>query len=114
METYPPGACYHLIAFNRYLNLNAPTLVVALDEEESLKKEILSVLAFSYLPHVEIVWKREKDPILEQIPMLLDKKTIDGQTAVYICRQDRCEAPLIQNEEIMSLLRSLTSQRGRG
>jgi uncharacterized protein YyaL (SSP411 family) len=105
IETYPPGACYHLLVLYRYLNIKASTLIVALDAEGSLEKEIKALLQRHYLPHTEVIWKRETDTVLtELIPSLVDKKPIDGQTAVYICRQNMCEAPLIRIEEIEKAL----------
>jgi hypothetical protein len=105
IETYPPGACYHLLALHRYLNIKAPTLIIALDAEASLEKEIKALLQTHYLPHAEMIWKRETDILLtELVPSLVDKKPIDGQTAVYICRQNTCEAPLIRIEEIEKAL----------
>lgn len=107
METYPPGACYHLIALNRYFNRKAPTIVVALDEDKSLEKEIKSLLAARFLPHAQVIWKPSSDGLLTYLlPTLVDKKTIDGQTAVYICRQGLCEAPLIHKEDVYKALQS--------
>ncbi len=106
METYPPGACYHLIALNRYFNRRAPTIVIALDEEKSLEKEIKSLLALQYQPHAEVIWKQYDDPILSLIPSLVDKKPIDGQTAIYICRQGQCEAPLLHMEDVSKALQT--------
>src|SRR5579862_15348 len=108
METYPPGACYHLIALNRYLNPKALTIVIALDEERNLEKELKELLASTFHPHAEIIWKAGDDTLLSQlIPSLVDKKPIDGQTAVYICRKGQCEAPLIHKEEVFNALRVL-------
>ena len=113
IETYPPGACYHLLALYRYLHINAATIVIALDVEGSLEKEIKELLYRHYLPHSEVIWKREKDTQLPAlIPSLVDKKTIDGQTAVYICRQNSCEAPLIHKEEIEKALGTLIKVYG--
>ena len=108
METYPPGACYHLIALNRYFDLKAPTLVIALDEERSLEKEIKALLASQASLHLQPVWKSMDDQVLPTlIASLVDKKPLDGQTAVYICRQDHCEAPLLRKEDIFKALQHL-------
>ncbi len=108
IEIYPPGACYHLIDLLRYLDLKAPTIVIALDEEGSLRDEMQELLNGRFLPHIAIVWKEPKDQILPAlIPGLVDKNPIDGQTAVYICRQDRCESPLIEKGQILKALESL-------
>jgi uncharacterized protein YyaL (SSP411 family) len=108
METYPPGACYHLIALQRYLDVNASTIVIALDEEGSLRNEIQEILNCRFLPHTSIVWKDLKDSVLPTlIPAHVDKKPIDGQTAIYICRKDRCEPPVIEKEGILKALETL-------
>jgi uncharacterized protein len=111
IESYPPGACYHLMTLYRSLNVKAPSIVVALDEEATLEKEIKSLVNTAFLPHMEIIWKRSSDALLPSlIPTLVDKKPIDGQTTVYICRQDHCEAPLLQKEEIMQMLHHLKAR----
>ncbi len=108
MEAYPPGACYHLMALQRYLDPKAPTLVIALDAEQSLRKEIEEALASRYLPHAAVIWMEENDPLLSGlIPSLVDKKSVDGQTAVYLCRQDRCEPPLLEKGAILRAIEIL-------
>ncbi|MBS0604277.1 MAG: thioredoxin domain-containing protein [Verrucomicrobia bacterium] len=108
IETYPPGACYHLICLQRYLDLKAPLIVIALDEDLSLKKEIQEILSSRFIPHAAVVWKESKDALLPTlIPSLVDKNPIDGQTAIYICRQDHCEAPLLEKGEILKALETL-------
>lgn len=108
IEAYPPGAAYHLSAFQRYLDLKAPLIVVALDERRSLEQEIRKCLGQRYLPHASIIWKGMNDAkILKLIPSLVDKNPIDGQTAIYICRQDHCESPLIEKSAILSAIETL-------
>ena len=108
IESYPPGACYHLKALQRYYQVKAPLVVIALDEEKTLAKEIKERLALHFNPHLLVVWKKANDTLLDAlVPCLVDKKMIDGQTAVYICRQDHCEAPLIAKEEIFKAIESL-------
>ncbi len=102
IEAYPPGSFYHLKAIQRYYDLKAPTLVIALDEQGSLEKEIKEHLSKHFCPHAAIIWKRPKDTQIER-----DKLPIDGQTAVYLCRQNECEPPLISKEEIMKVIESL-------
>ncbi len=105
IETYPPGACYHLKALQRYYEMKAPLIVIALDESDSLAQEIKGHLAEHYNPHRFTVWKRPGDSLLDAlIPSLVDKKPIDGQTAVYVCRQEYCEPPLLAKEEIFKAI----------
>ncbi len=108
IQIYPPGACYHLIALQRYLDMKAPTIVIALDEAQSLKNEIQNILTSRFMPHASLVWKGAKEESLDVLlPIHVDKKPIDGQTAIYICRQDRCEAPLIEKDQIFKSIESL-------
>jgi uncharacterized protein YyaL (SSP411 family) len=108
IEIYPPGACYHLISLLHYLDVKATTIVVALDSEANLKNEIQEFLSARFLPHAVVIWKDPKDELLSTlIPAHVDKNPIDGQTAIYICRQDRCEPPVIEKGQIFKALEAL-------
>jgi uncharacterized protein len=108
IEAYPPGACYHLLSIQRYFHSKAATVVIALDSEQSLKKEIHEQLSSHFSLHTSVIWKEMADPqVAMLIPSLVDKNPIDGQTAVYICRQDRCEAPLLDKAQILLALGKL-------
>lgn len=108
IETYAPGACYHLISLHRYFNIKAATVVIALDADQSLKNEIRDFLSNRFTLHTCVIWKETTDKVLPTlIPTIVDKNPIDGQTAVYICRQDRCEAPLLEKSEIFKALERL-------
>lgn len=108
MEVYPPGACYHFICLQRYLDTQAPLIIVALDEEQSLKQEIQDVVNSRFHPSMALIWKEADDKLLSTlIPSLVDKNPIDGQTAIYICKQDHCEAPIINRGEILKVLQTL-------
>ncbi len=108
IETYPPGACYHLICLQRYLDLKAPLIIIALDEQQSLKNEMQEILSSRFLPHASVIWKEEKDVLLHNlIPSLVDKNPIDGQTAIYICKQHECQAPLLEKTEILQAFKNI-------
>ncbi len=106
MEAYPPGACYHLMALSRYLDVKAPTLVVAFNEKRSLEKEITGWLREQFCPHLEVIWKRNSD-IDSLLPEDKDKTPIEGETAVYICRQNACEPALTDKNLIEKAILSL-------
>ena len=57
---------------------------------------------------MELVWKRtEKEKIDQLLPAIADKVPLDGQTALYICRQDLCEEPLIQWGEMAKAIEKI-------
>lgn len=108
LEIYPPGACYHLLALQWYFDRKAPTVVIALNEESSLQNEIGELLNRRFIPHSTLLWKKNNDPLLlTLIPSLVDKNPIDGQTAIYICRQGLCEPPLFEKGKILKALEEL-------
>lgn len=108
IEMYPPGACYHLMALQRYLDVKAPTVVIALDELETLQDDIRKALSSHFCPHAEVIWKKKEDLKINSLLLAqADKSLIDGQTAVYVCRQNLCEHPLIEKGEILKAIQNL-------
>lgn len=108
IETYPPGACYHLLSLQRYFDAHAKTIVIALDSSESLKNEIHEILSLCFIPNISVIWKQQNDELIcKLIPSLVDKNPIDGQTAVYICSQNTCLPPLLEKDEIIKALEKL-------
>lgn len=95
IDLYPPGACYQLMALQRYLDHDAPTLIIALNDQDEHKDEIAKLIAGHFIPHKTVVWKRESDEELRDlVPISRDKTPINGQTTLYICHQKRCKEPL--------------------
>jgi len=82
IEAYPQGATYHLLALMRYLDKGAPTFIIALDKNGSLKNELNVLIHTEFIPHAAIIWAEDS----EYIP-------IEGKTTLYICRQGKCLSP---------------------
>jgi len=108
IDAFPPGACYHLIALQRYLDKKAPLVIVALNESHSNKKELEKALGAHFSPHSFFVWKNLKDDTLNQlVPSIAKQNCIDGKTTVYICRGDHCEAPLTEMDQILEAIEKI-------
>ncbi len=108
MDKYPAGAGYHLKALLRYLDTKALTVVIALDSALTGLKEIQLALKACNKPHLSIIWKYPEDKkILQIIPSLVDKTAVDGQTAIYICRQDGCLSPILDTAKLSEIIQSL-------
>jgi uncharacterized protein YyaL (SSP411 family) len=106
IEAYPPGACYHLLALERFYDLKAPLLIIVLDESKSLMEEIKRELSLRQEAHLSVIWKFIDDKeITSKIPMLTDKQLLEGRTTLYLCRSHTCERPLNKPQEIMNTLR---------
>jgi len=105
---YPPGACYHLMALQRYYNQQTPTLVISLNEKEEHKNEILRMISSHYLPHKLVIWAREKDEELRDlVPIVRGKHPISDQTTLYVCYYDRCLEPITELAKMAEVLSHL-------
>lgn len=108
VEMYPPGACYHLMALQRYYDKKAPTIVIALNEKEQYRQEISRMIAGSFIPHKAVIWKKFNDSeLLKLSPMLRDKEAGDGKTCVYICHEGVCQEPLTELTKMWEVFEKL-------
>lgn len=105
---YPPGACYHLMALLRYYDAKAPTLVVALNDQEEFREEIGKMLAGHFIPHKVVIWKRESDEEMRDlVPLSRNKPPINGKTTLYICHRDQCEEPITEISKMWEAIERL-------
>lgn len=105
METNAAGSCYHLMALQRYYDKKSATLVIALDEKATLD-QCFTQLYTLFTPHTVLVWKKPGEEIT-LIPALADKHPIGGVTTVYLCRQQLCEAPIVEKEALLKAIETL-------
>jgi uncharacterized protein YyaL (SSP411 family) len=95
-----PAAFYHMINLQRYLDTSAPTVVVL--PKGSDKEKIHSALSSHFSPHLLTLWKLDVD-----FPLEKDKIALQDNTTAYICRQNKCEAPLTKLDEIVKSIENL-------
>lgn len=108
IENFPPGASYHLISLQRYLDNKAPLVVVALNEKNALETELREKLFSLFCPHLAVIWRRAGDEQLQMLAPAIAKQTcLDGQTTVYICRHEVCQPPLVEKAKIFEALETL-------
>lgn len=108
ISLYPPGACYHLLALQRYYDSKAPTIIVALDEKETHKEEIAKMLAGHFIPHKVVIWKRESDEELRDlVPICRQTSALHGKTTLYLCFKDHCEEPITEVPKMWQAIEKL-------
>lgn len=109
IDLYPPGACYHLIALMRYLDLEAYTFLISLNKKEDFHEEIIKSLSKTFSPFKSLIWKRETDEMLRDLaPWTYDKIPQKELTTLYLCRRSHCEAPINDYSEIQNILEKLS------
>lgn len=108
IQTFPPGACYHLIALQRYLDQNAPCVVIALNAQRTFENDLKNSLGNHFFPHGVVLWKFSDDSKFTQLfPFTADQKCIDGKTTLYICKGSSCTPPITDKEEMLKLIETL-------
>ncbi|NGX45662.1 MAG: hypothetical protein K940chlam2_00818 [Chlamydiae bacterium] len=106
IEAFPPGACYHFLALQRYLDRKAPTLVIALNENESLKEEIHEAISKEFIPHAAVIWKKG-NTLDTLLPTHCNQLPIDGKTTLYLCQGEVCSEPLVEKEAMIHAIGKL-------
>ena len=69
---------------------------------EDNAKSVFSVIYNFYLPNKIIAFS--KDGSKETLPLLKNKKSLNGKTTVYMCKDYHCEAPITSIEELKKTL----------
>ena len=108
IEAFPPGACYHLIALQRYLDKKAPLVLIAFDENRTHEKELKARLGAQFSPHALLVWKDAKDEALNKlVPSIASQSILDGKTTLHICRGTTCDSPITEIEAMIEAIENL-------
>lgn len=109
LDSYSPGYCFHIMNLNRYYDRHAPTVVIALGNQNTEETDIIRQVLYSqYIPHKTVIWRYEDDKALfNLIPFLQKQGPIDGQTAMYICHEGVCQKPIYHHQEILEAIRRL-------
>ncbi|MGD0664370.1 MAG: thioredoxin domain-containing protein [Rhabdochlamydiaceae bacterium] len=102
MQQFAPAAFYHLTALYRYLDVNAPTVVIAEGSKGVKPEEIQKLLNERIIPHLITVWKKKDSKLGDPATF-----PMRDETTLYICRQNRCEPPLTKYEEIAKVIKML-------
>lgn len=105
---YPPGYASILIDVFHYYDVNAPSFVVVLNEQQSNKEELENLLWKSFIPNKTILFIQEGDEKLSKyLPVLTQYLCKKGKTTLYICQRGRCQNPLTEFEPIVEAVKKL-------
>lgn len=108
IDLYPPGACYHLLALDRYYDKQAPTLLISLNDKEEYKEEIARMIGGNFIPHKAVIWCRASDEELRDLaPQCRTKPPVDDKTTLYICYPDRCLEPITDIQKMWDAIEQL-------
>jgi uncharacterized protein YyaL (SSP411 family) len=108
IDNYSPGYCYHIMNLNRYYDVHAPTIVIALNDKESHKEELKRAIFSNFIPHKTVIWRYEKDEqLFKLLPFLKVQGPQNEQTTLYICHEGVCSKPLTEKSEMLEAIQKL-------
>ena len=81
-------------------------IVIAGDLEGSMAAEFLATVHGRFLPAKVLAGNPSPGPAgLEQtLPLLADKRSLDGKTLAYVCQDCTCQEPVEDAEKLATLL----------
>lgn len=108
IDLYPPGACYHLMCLMRYLDSKSPTIIISLNDEQSLMDEIKQMLSGHFIPNKSVIWLRGSDEELRDLlPICRNTPPIQGKTTIYICYSNHCLLPIVDCSKMWETFENL-------
>jgi len=98
--------------------LNSPFMMQALHLYLSGKKEVaivaprdhasaddmLKLIRTGFFPNAVFAFAWEDTPEKQRIPLLSDKKVVNGKATAYVCAHGTCQAPVTSTAELETLL----------
>jgi uncharacterized protein YyaL (SSP411 family) len=96
---YPQAFGRVLSALEFYLN-PVKEIVILGEKGSELEREVWS----EYLPDKVVVLAADSQANAELIPLLQERKKIDGKTTVYVCENFTCQKPVTTTEELREQL----------
>ncbi|HRD55959.1 MAG TPA: thioredoxin domain-containing protein, partial [Parachlamydiaceae bacterium] len=108
LDNYPPGYIYHVMNLNKFYDKKAALLVIALDKENTYKKELEKEIYSQFIPHKAVIWRHldEKD-LFRLIPYVKDLIPLEERTTLYICFEGVCQKPINQLSEMKEAIGKL-------
>jgi uncharacterized protein len=102
IRRYPSAFGRSLAALDFYLN--APKEIVIIGEKEEAR-ELLKEVWTRFLPNKIVVTASENNVgAAELIPLLQNRKMIDGRATAYVCENFACQQPVITPEALAAQL----------
>ena len=108
IDQYLLGHCYHLMSLMRYYDKKSKTIVIALNNEETCKKELRAVINKQFIPHKVVIWKRiDDDRLSKMFPWMKVCEPVGGETALYLNGIDGCAEPLTDLSSMIEAIKML-------
>jgi hypothetical protein len=65
---------------------------------------MLKLIRTGFFPNAVFAFTWEDAPEIQRVPLLADKKVVDGKATAYVCEHGTCRKPVTSAEELKTLL----------
>jgi uncharacterized protein len=103
MENQPFGFAHMLAALDFYLQKPKEVVLVG-DKKEPKTLELLTKIHSLYMPNITLQLASPDDSLEKVSSLLADKKQFEGKPTVYVCHNFTCSRPVVEWDELKSLL----------
>jgi uncharacterized protein YyaL (SSP411 family) len=100
-----PRGHAHFITAVLFDNVGSREIVIAGDEKDEKVKKFLIEVNKIYSPFTTAVLNNNNEVLQKSMPHVLDKRLVDGKSAVYICENFACQKPITDLEEALKQLK---------
>lgn len=90
-------------ALHLYLSGKKEVAIVA-PRGHASADEILKLIRTGFFPNAVFAFAWEDSPEKQRIPLLADKKVVDGKATAYVCEHGTCRTPVTSAGELKTLL----------
>ena len=103
MMEYGLNSPFMMQALHLYLSGKKEVAIVAPRDHESAD-DMLKLIRTGFFPNAVFAFAWEDAPEKQRVPLLADKKVVDGKATAYVCAHGTCQAPVTSTEELKALL----------
>jgi uncharacterized protein len=103
MMEYGLNSPFMMQALHLYLSGKKEVAIVAPRDHPSAD-DMLKLIRTGFFPNAVFAFAWEDAPEKQRIPLLADKKVVDGKATAYVCEHGTCRAPVTSVGELKALL----------
>ncbi len=108
MMEYGLNSPFMMQALHLYLSGKKEVAIVS-PRDPASADEMLKFIHTGFFPNAVFAFAREDDPEKQRVPLLADKKVINGKATAYVCQHGTCLAPVTSVGELKALLDDYSS-----
>lgn len=103
MMEYGLNSPFMMQTLHLYLSGKKEVAIVA-PRDHASADDMLKLIRTGFFPNAVFAFAWEDAPEKQRVPLLADKKVVDGKATAYVCEHGTCRAPVTSAGELKALL----------